>query len=62
MKFKTFITGYHKELKDRFLVLAGGDEERVEQFNKGEFGIYAHGMDEYEIGSFKLERKEVEFY
>lgn len=62
MKFKTFISGYHKDLKDRFLVLAGGNEELVEQFNKGEFGIYTYGMDKYEIGSFKLEREEVEFY
>lgn len=62
MKFKTFITGYHKAQKRRFLVLAGGDEKRVEEFNKGEFGIYSYGMDEYEIGSFKLEREEVEFY
>ena len=62
MKFKTFITGYHKGLKDRFLVLAGGNEELVKQFNKGEFGIYNYKMDEYEIGSFKLEREEVEFY
>lgn len=62
MKFKTFITGYHKHLKDRFLVVVGGDEKLVEQFNKGEFGIYTYNMDNYEPGSFKLEKEEVEFY
>ena len=62
MKFKTYITGYHKTMKTRFLVLAGGDDKLFERFNKGEFGIYGYGMDKYEVGTFKLEKEEVEIY
>lgn len=63
MKAKTFISGYYPDLKKDFLIVLGGDEKMVENFNRGEFGHFQHlAKEKIQAGSFKLNYEEVEMF
>ena len=62
MKANTFISGYYPAMNDRFVVVLGGNEKMVEEFNKGNFGVYTKTVKGFEKGSFKLEKETIEMY
>ena len=58
-----YISGYYPKWGKSFLVILGGDEKMVEEFNRGEFGCYSHlAKEDIQPGSFKLEWEEVRMY
>lgn len=63
IKRNCFISGYYPELGDDFLVVMGGNEKMVEEFNRGEFGSYQYLAKKNILpGSFKLNYEEVRMY
>ena len=62
MKTNTFISGYYPAMNDRFVVVLGGNEKMVKEFNKGNFGAYAKTVKGVKSGSFKLEKGTIEMY
>ena len=63
IKVSCFISGYYPELGNDFLVVMGGNEKMVEEFNRGEFGPYHHlAKENIQPGSFKLNYEEVTMY
>ena len=63
IKMNCFISGYYPELGYDFLVVMGGDEKMVEEFNRGEFGPYQYlAKNHIQPGSFKLNYEEVKMY
>lgn len=63
IKRNCFISGYYPDLGDDFLVVMGGNEKMVEEFNRGEFGPYHHlAKENIQPGSFKLNYEEVKMY
>ena len=63
MKRNCYISGYYPNLHKEFLVVLGGNEKLVENFNRGDFGPYHHlEKENIQPGSFKLNYEEVEMY
>lgn len=55
MTRQTWISGFYPLMNNRFMVVVGGDNQMVERFNKGDFGLYKGTVNGFEIGTFKLE-------
>lgn len=63
IRVNRYISGYYPKLGNSFLVILGGNEKMVEEFNRGEFGPYHHlAKEDIQPGSFKLEWEEVAMY
>lgn len=62
MKWQNWISGYHTVFKKRMLVICGGNEILVQEFNKGHFNEFEKAVSGFERNSFRLEQGQVEMY